>query len=149
MAYFWLNQKSDEDSNYYDDIGETYHYRGNTPGAQQIDEGDRFVYYRPGHFELFGAGTIEKIEKETDDSGFDSGVHVDYFAHISDYQAFEPPVVLKGLNSHEVKEKISFLKNRPGLTGVPQHSIHKISQKDFDVILEAADEVSTTGSIKG
>lgn len=139
MAYFWLNQKDSDRSNYHDEVGEVYHFRGNTPGMNQLSEGDMFVYYRPGDYELFGTGKIERISKEQREAGSDSDVNTDYFAYITDYRSFEPPVRLKGVNEHEVKDEISFLREKPGLTGVPQHSIHQISEEDFIAILEAAE----------
>ncbi|MFC7018372.1 MULTISPECIES: hypothetical protein [Haloarcula] len=136
MAYYWLNQKGTDGSNYNDEVGEVYHYRGNTPGAQQLTAGDRFVYYRVGQYELFGAGEISHIDKR--ESGNGSGVTTDYFAHITNYTAFEPPVILKGIGDSGLKDEISFLCDRPGLTGVPQHSIHQICEEDFQLILDSA-----------
>lgn len=142
MAYYWLNQKNSDESNYHDKVGEVYHYRENTPGANQLGEGDRFVYYRPGDHELFGAGKIERIEKKENSLATESGIPNNYFAYISDYRPFEPPLRLKGVGEHKVKDKISFLRSKPGLAGVPQHSIHEISEKDFIVILEAVEQGS-------
>lgn len=139
MAYFWLNQKKSDGRNYHDEIGEVYRYRGNTPGTKQLSEGHKFVYYRPRVYELFGTGEIDRIETEKKSPETDSGVTVDYFAHIIDYRSFEPPIRLKGVNEHDIRNKISFLKEKPGLTGVPQHSIHKISSDDFNTIVEAAE----------
>ncbi|WP_058825756.1 hypothetical protein [Haloferax sp. Q22] len=147
MAYFWLNQKGTEGSNYHDEVGEVYHYRGNTPGANQLSEGDKFIYYRPGDYVIFGAGEIDHIEREERDLDSESGVAVDYFAHITNYQSFDPPIRLKGVNESTLKDEISFLKDKPGLTGVPQHSIHQMSQEDFETIIEAGEkEVGPTGA---
>jgi hypothetical protein len=147
MAYFWLNQKGTEGSNYHDEVGEVYHYRGNTPGATQLSAGDKFIYYRPGDYVIFGFGEIDHIEREERDHNSESGVTSDYFAHITNYQPFEPPIKLKGVNESGLKNKISFLKDKPGLTGVPQHSIHQISGEDFETIIEAGDkEVGPTGA---
>jgi len=147
MAYFWLNQKGSDGSNYHDEVGEVYHYRGNTPGANQLSEGDKFIYYRPGDYVIFGAGEIDYIERKERDLDSESGVAVDYYAHITGYQSFDPPVRLKGVNESALKNKISFLKDRPGLTGVPQHSIHEISEEDFEIIIEAGEkEVGPTGA---
>jgi hypothetical protein len=138
MAYYWLNQKGTDGSSYHDEVGEVYHYRENTPGAQQLSAGDRFVYYRPGQYKLFGAGEIDHIEKRGLESENASGGTTDYFAHITKYTAFEPPVILKGVGDSGLKDKISFLRDRPGLTGVPQHSIHQICEDDFQLMLESA-----------
>ncbi len=137
MAYFWLNQK--EGSSYHDDIGNVYHYRGNTPGAKQLSEGDYFVYYRPGEYVLFGAGKIENIEKRENDPSNESGITTAYFAYIRDYRPFEPPLELRGSGQTDLKDQITFLRDKPGLTGVPQHSIHRISEKDYHQILNTAD----------
>jgi hypothetical protein len=137
MKYFWLNQKEPNESNFYDDIGEVYHYRGGTPGANQISEDDRFVYYRPGEYVIFGTGTIDHIEQRDRYPDSESKAVTDYVAHIRDYQPFDPPIRLKGIGNSNVKNKISFLKDKRGLNGVPQHSIHQISKKDFYLILES------------
>ncbi|AUX09261.1 hypothetical protein AArcSl_1632 [Halalkaliarchaeum desulfuricum] len=137
MAYFWLNQKETDGSNYYDEIGEVYHYRENTPGYTQLSAGDEFVYYRPGECKLFGTGEIDRIEKETRNPDADSAV-VEYFAHIISYQPFDPPIHLR--DNPGVTDEISFLREKPGLTGVPQHSIHQISREDFETILAAAEK---------
>jgi hypothetical protein len=74
---------------------------------------------------------------------------MDYFAHITNYQSFNPPIRLKGVNESTLKDKISFLKDKPGLTGVPQHSIHQLSREDFKVIIETGEkEVGRTGARK-
>ena len=147
MGYFWLNQKGTDGSNYHDEVGEVYHYRGSTPGANQLSEGDKFIYYRPGDYVIFGAGEIDYIERKERDLDSELGVAVDYFAHITNYQPFEPPIRLKGVNESALKNKISFLKDKPGLTGVPQHSIHQISEEDFETIIEAGEkEVGPTGA---
>jgi len=138
MTYFWLNQKASDDSNYRDEVGEVYHYRGTTPGAQQLEPEDRFVYYRPGDFELFGTGEIGQIEKEETDPEDMTGVTTHFYAHIQNYTPFDPPIILKGVGQSDLKDRLSFLKNKPGLTGVPQHSIHEISEDDFERILNTA-----------
>lgn len=138
MAFFWLNQKTAKDSTYHDDVGEVYHYRGTTPGAKQLSEGDKFVYYRPGAYEIFGTGEIAQIDKEENNPENTSGITTHYYAHIQNYTPFDPPLILKGVGETDLKSRLSFLKDRPGLTGVPQHSIHEISEDDFEMIIDAA-----------
>jgi hypothetical protein len=140
MKYFWLNQKEPTRSNFYDKIGEVYHYRGSTPGVNQISKDDKFVYYRPGEYIIFGTGTIDHIERRERYPDSESKAAVDYLAHIKDYQSFDPPIRLKGIGESDVKDKISFLKGRKGLRGVPQHSIHQISKEDFCLILNSREK---------
>jgi len=127
--YFWLNQK-DGGSGYKDKTGEVYHYRGNTPGSKQLSEGDRFVYYRPGAFVIFGTGRIGEIETKHD---VRSGFHTEYYASVEDYQEIDPPIQVR-----EIKEKIPFLKERHGLSGVPQSGIRQIEKEIFETILDEA-----------
>jgi hypothetical protein len=135
MSYYWLNQRSSDGSNYDDDIGRVYHYRGNTPGAQQLEESDFVVYYRPGEHVLFGAGQIDRIEIQEENG---PAATTNYYAHICDYLQFEPEIILKGVGESNLKNEISFLKEKEGLRGVPQHSIHEISREDYEMILNEA-----------
>jgi hypothetical protein len=125
--YFWLNQK-DGGSGYKDETGEVY--RGNTPGFKQLSEGNRFVYYRPGEYAIFGTGKIGKIETKHDEK---SSFHTEYYASIEEYQEIEPPIQVR-----EIKEKIPFLKERHGLSGVPQSGIRQIEKEIFETILDEA-----------
>lgn len=135
MSYYWLNQRSPDGSNYDDDIGRTYHYRGNMPGAQQLEQGDLVVYYQPGKHVLFGAGQVAEIEVNEGDG---PAATTNYYAHIHNYVAFEPEVLLKGIGESNLKNEVSFLKEKDGLRGVPQHSIHEVSRADYELILDAA-----------
>lgn len=139
MAYFWLNQRPTGRSGYHDEVGEVYHYRGSTPGKHQLSEGDIFIYYRPGDYVIFGTGEIDYIERQKINPDSESELKMDYFAHITEYQPFDPPIRLKGDNGSDLQNTISFLKDRLGLTGVPQHSIHEISEEDFNRIIEAGE----------
>jgi hypothetical protein len=125
--YFWLNQK-DRNSGYKDKTGEIYHYRGNTPGAKQLSEGDKFVYYRPGAFVIFGTGRIGEIKIRHEEK---SGIHTEYYASVEDYQEIDPPIQVR-----EIKENITFLKDQNGLSGVPQSGIRKIEKEAFKTILD-------------
>lgn len=138
MNYYWLNQRSSDDSNYDDDIGRVYHYRGNTPGAHQLEEGDLVVYYQPSEYVLFGAGRVRKIAREKSRVGSDSDTITNYYAHIENYVHFEPEILLKGVGESTLKDEISFLKGKEGLRGVPQHSIHEMNQQDYERVLEVA-----------
>jgi hypothetical protein len=134
MAYFWLNQR-DETQGYSDVEGEVYHYRSNVPGHRKLSADDYFVYYRPGEYVIFGAGIIGDIETKEVTHGQEAGMLIDYYAHVDSYVEFDP-----SLQVREIKDRISFLKNRDGLRGVPQNSIYEISRKDYAEILQAAGE---------
>lgn len=129
MAYFWLNQRKEEESTYSDETGEVYHYRDSVTGSGNLSEGDWFVYYMPREYVLFGAGRIQEITQE-DDLRMTS-----YYAHVEDYRPFDPH-----LSARDVKSEISFLKGRNGLQGVPQMSIYEIDEEDYRTILRAAGE---------
>jgi len=132
VAYFWLNQR--EDYQGYGDIeGEVYNYRSNVPGQRKLTEGDRFVYYRPGEYVIFGGGTIGEIETETTDPEQGNGGLTEYYAHIKEYREVNPPVPVR-----DIKHEISFLADRDGLRGVPQNSIYEISRINFEAIATAA-----------
>lgn len=132
MDFFWLNQR--EDYKGYGDVeGEVYHYRSNVPGYKKLSTGDRFVYYRPGEYVIFGGGTIGEIKTETMDSNQESSALPEYYAHIKDYREVNPTVQVR-----DIKHRISFLADRDGLRGVPQNSIYEISRADFETIATAA-----------
>lgn len=148
MGYYWLNHRAEEESGYRDREGEVYHYRSTVAGSKQFSKGDWFVYYRPGEHILFGAGRVEEIEiigeteEETDSIAAEIQPNVpasrsitDYLAHMTDYRPFEPPV-----SAQKIKDKISFLRDKQGLNGVPQNSIYSIDYEDYLKILEAAGE---------
>lgn len=122
MGYYWLNQRGADESNYRDVEGEVYHYRSTVAGAQQLSEGDWFVYYRPGEYVLFGTGRIGKVEEvgqiEESNNSVAAEIHAnvpgtrsitEYNAHIQEYHPFEPEVKVK-----EIKGQISFLRTRAG-----------------------------------
>lgn len=132
MAYFWLNQRDDYEG-YSDVEGEVYNYRSNVPGHKKLSAGDRFVYYRPGKHVIFGGGIIRDIETEETAPGQEDSTLTEYYAHIDQYHAVDPPLEVR-----EIKDQISFLKDRDGLRGVPQNSIYEISRQDFVAIVKAA-----------
>jgi len=132
VAYFWLNQR--EDYQGYGDVkGEVYNYRSNVPGHRKLSAGDRFVYYRPGEYVIFGGGTIGEIEIKTADADREGGGLTEYYAHVDEYREVDPPVPVR-----DIKHEISFLKDRDGLRGVPQNSIYEIDREDFEAIAAAA-----------
>lgn len=131
MTFFWLNQRENY-RGYGDVVGEVYNYRSNVPGHKKLSAGDRFVYYRPGEYVIFGGGTIAEIETETSDSDREGNALTEYYAHIDNYRTVDPPVPVR-----DIKHKISFLKGRDGLRGVPQNSIYEIDRTDFEAIAVA------------
>lgn len=132
MAFFWLNQRKNY-RGYGDVEGEVYNYRSNVPGHTKLSAGDRFVYYRPGEYVIFGGGKINEIVTETTESDGDDGSLTEYYARINEYHEIDPPLPVR-----DVKHEISFLKDRDGLRGVPQNSIYEINRADFDAIVVAA-----------
>jgi hypothetical protein len=132
MAYYWLNQR--EGTKGYADVeGEVYHYRNNVPGHRKLSSNDCFVYYRPGAYVIFGAGMIGDIDVKQFNPSQETGSLTEYYANIDAYVKINPPVQVR-----EIKHRISFLKHREGLRGVPQNSIYEISRDDYTTILQAA-----------
>jgi len=148
MGHYWLNHRREDKSRYSDIEGEVYHYRSIVAGSNQLSENDWFIYYRPGEHILFGAGRVEEIEivGKTDEEIDSVAAEVqpnmpstqnitDYLAHVTDYRPFDPPV-----SARKIKEEISFLQGRQGLSGVPQNSIYAIDREDYATILKEAGE---------
>lgn len=129
MGYFWLNQRAESSRAYQDKEGEVYHYRDTVPGSNKLSQGDWFVYYMPGEYVLFGAGRIGDIEQE-EVLGM-----TNYYAIIEDYRPFD-----SYLSARDIKNEISFLRGRTGLSGVPQSSIYEIDWDDYLTVLYAANE---------
>lgn len=112
-----------------------YHYRSNVPGHKKLSAGDYFVYYRPGMYVIFGAGIIGDIKTKEINPDQGEGVLTDYYAQVDSYVEFDSP-----LEARKIKDRISFLKDRNGLRGVPQNSIYEISRENYTEILRAAGE---------
>ena len=129
MTYFWLNQRSEDSGAYRDEEGEVYHYRDAVAGSQKLSESDWFIYYMPGEYVLFGAGRIGTIETKEEFN------QTSYHAKIEQYRPFDPHI-----SARDIKENISFLRGRTGLSGVPQNSIYEIDRDDYLTILRAAGE---------
>jgi hypothetical protein len=129
MNYFWLNQRSEDSRAYRDKEGKVYHYRDAVAGSRKLSQGDWFIYYMPGEYVLFGAGRIGTIETE-------EGLgQTNYYASVEHYRPFDPQ-----LSARDIKDDISFLRGRTGLSGVPQNSIYEIDRDDYLTILRAAGE---------
>lgn len=165
MAYFWLVQNRSGGKSYQDEEGKVYHYRGTVGGADKLSEGDLVVLYDSYRYSqvIFGAGRVTRIEGYLNLEGPESRRPVDeiprsgedllkylsdydldevpppdetvaeYFAHIDEYREIEPPA-----DAHSLEDDLSFLKDSPGVTGIPEVSIFELSQKDFSLIIEAA-----------
>jgi len=165
MAYFWLIQNRSGSKSYEDIEGKIYHYRGTVSGADKLSESDLVVFYNSQRRSqsIFGVGRVTKIEGYLSFEGPSARRPVDqiprnaaelieyfseydldevpppnetvaeYFAHVGDYYEIEPP-----LDAHEVEDKLSFLKDKSGISGIPQVSIYELSKHDFNIILDAA-----------
>jgi hypothetical protein len=110
-----------------------YDYRSDVPVHKKLSAGDRFVYYRPGEYVIFGGGTISAINTEREDPDQGNGRFTEYYARIEEYQEADLPVPVRG-----IEHKISFLADREGLRGVPQNSIYELSRAEFEAIATAA-----------
>lgn len=69
------------------------------------------MYYQPGKHVLFEAGQVAEIEVNEGDG---PAVTTNYYAHIQNYVAFEPEVILKGAGESNLKNEVSFLKEKDG-----------------------------------
>lgn len=165
MAYFFLIQDRSGSKSYQDEEGKVYHYRGTVGGAEKLSEGDYVVLYDSYRYSqvIFGAGRVTRIEGYLRFEGSDAIRPVDeiprsgedlleylskyeldevpppdetvaeYFAHIGEYHEIEPPV-----DVHSLEDELSFLKDSPGVTGIPEVSIYELTLKDYLTIIEAA-----------
>lgn len=165
MAYFWLMQNRSGRKSYQDEEGKVYHYRGTVGGADKLSEGDFVVFYDSHRYSqvIFGAGRVTKIEGylrfegpealrpideiprsgedlleylsdyELDDVPPPDETVAEYFAHIGEYHEIDPPV-----DVHSLEDDLSFLRDTPGVKGIPEASIYELNLKDYFAILEAA-----------
>lgn len=91
------------------------------------------MYYRPEKHVIFGGGIIQNIKTEKTAPDQEDSTLTEYYAHIDCYHEVNPP-----LGVRDIKDQISFLKDRNGLRGVPQNSIYEIGRSDFEAIITAA-----------
>lgn len=126
-GHFWLNKARDaltasgEERSFY-------RYNSRVAGWRALLPGARFVYYRPGEQVFFAHGTIGKVHRR-------AGVLGERFeAAFEEYHEFASPV-----DARSLKPRLERLRRREGLRGVPQNSITRISQEEWDIILSAAE----------
>jgi len=132
-GYFIFQQK--KDSAYADKEGIIYNWRKGIPGANQIQEGSKFIYYRTGIKVFFGTGTIGRIDPYVDTDG-----SIYYDGHIVDYQKWESKLPLK-----EIAKFLEFVpKDR---LWIGQAGIRKITRKNYELILKAQIENSLHPSL--
>lgn len=123
-AYFIFQQRPD--SEYADRAGEIYNWCKGIPGALQIVENARFIYYRPREQVFFGTGRVDSIETYAGESG-----ETYYDGHIADYEPWDPPLPL----TPDLAQQVSFIES--DRLGVGQAGIRKIDREDFDTIIGA------------
>lgn len=116
-------------SEYEDRIGRYYSWKEGSPNSRQVQFGDRFIYYRPGEGEqvFFGTGQVDIIEKR----GEAADGRALYEAIITNYKAWKPPLPLTPSLARHLKF------TRPGVLGIGQAGIRRISRRDFHLLHRA------------
>ena len=124
LGYFILQQRPDSE---YDNLtGRVFEWRDGSAGSKQIQEGVRFIYYRPGEQVFFGSGLVERIAYRRDGDG-----HTLCDGEISEYRQWTPPLPL----TPALAQRLSFV--RPEWLGVGQAGIRKISFEDYEILHRA------------
>jgi len=116
--YFILRTGSDE---WADTPDQEYHFRKGIPGSKQLREADqaRIVYLEDGAF--YATATIKEITSEKRDD------ETHYFAQITNYEEVGPLSV--STVRSELEQSLSV-----------QYGIIKVTQSDYQTILDSADE---------
>jgi hypothetical protein len=130
VAGFFIFQQR-PGSEYADRVGEIYNWRQGIPGSKQVAEGAHFIYYRPGERVFFGTGWVASIKEYV---GKDNQIFYD--GRIAGYEPWDPPLPL----TRELALRLSFV--QPERLGIGQAGIRKISQEDFETLLEAYRQIS-------
>ena len=126
-----LSQRIDTDSDYSDEVFETYHYPSRY--KNQIHEGDTFVYYQGNRYVkeqryYFGVGTIGQI------TSFDEE---NYYASLINVRKFNNTVPIY-LPDGKYVEQLGYETVRKSPTPPWQSSVRPLSQQAYDYIISAA-----------
>ena len=127
-GFFIFQQRTDPE--YADKVGDIYNWRQGIPGSKQIEEGARFIYYRPGERVFFGTGQVTSIFAYVGEDGITY-----YDGNITDYESWDPLALTTGLAS-----RLSFVE--PNRLGIGQAGIRRISRDDFNAILDYRREMA-------
>lgn len=126
-----LSQRIDFDSEYADELFNSYHYPARY--RNQLHKGDVFVYYQGNRYDksqryYFGVGTVGDIVTSDGEN---------YYAKLLDCQQFEKKVPIY-LPDGGYIEQLGYETVRKSIMPPWQSSIRPLSQEAFDYILNAA-----------
>ena len=126
-----LSQRIDTDSDYSDEVFETYHYPSRY--KNQIHEGDTFVYYQGNRYVkeqryYYGVGTIGQITTFDDEN---------YYASLINVRKFNTKVPIY-LPDGKYVEQLGYETVRKSPTPPWQSSVRPLSQQAYDYIISAA-----------
>ena len=126
-----LSQKIDTESEYADDLFNTYHYPARYKNL--LHKGDVFIYYQGNRYNkdqryYFGVGTVGEIL---------SADGKNYYAKLIDCQQFEKKVPI-WLPDGGYIEQLDYQEVRNSVNPPWQSSIRPVSQRAFDYILNRA-----------
>lgn len=135
-----LSQKVDSDSDYEDELFSVYHYPARY--RNQIQEGDRFVYYQGNRYDkaqryYFGTGIVGKITCYDDEN---------YYADLLYGQRFEKKVPIY-LPDGGYIEQLGYELVRKSINPPWQSSVRPISENAYNYILAHAGKLSEIVSI--
>lgn len=127
-----LSQRIDTDSDYSDEVFETYHYPARY--KNQIHEGDTFVYYQGNRYVkeqryYYGVGTIGQI------TAFDEE---NYYASLINVRKFNTNVPIY-LPDGKYVEQLGYETVRKSPTPPWQSSVRPLSQQAYDYIISSTE----------
>ncbi|MFD1403002.1 hypothetical protein [Robinsoniella peoriensis] len=130
-----LSQKVDSNSEYEDELFNVYHYPSRY--RNQIQEGDRFVYYQGNRYDkaqryYFGAGIVGRITCHDNEN---------YYAALLYGQRFEKRVPIY-LPDGGYIEQLGYDFIRKSINPPWQSSVRPISEAAYNYILNHAGELS-------
>ncbi len=126
-----LSQKIDTESEYEDQLFQTYHYPSRY--RKQLHSGDVFVYYQGNRYDrsqryYFGVGRIGEINQLDDDN---------YYAQLIDCRKFKKHIPIY-LPDGGYIEQLGYDSVRKSINPPWQSSVRPLSQDAFNYILKAA-----------